>query len=89
MINAGQTIIIDIVAENPSVAADYKIHVFSYSSSHNAPVDEAYSYITIINQGKGILIALEFTMLRCSFKIHSFKFSTMGQKTPIESANTS
>ena len=60
-ISASQSIAVKITAENPPVATSYKVQVFSYSTTYNAMIDEAYDEITIQNNCK------------LHFKIHSLR----------------
>ena len=48
-ISASQLVSVQVSVENPPVAVAYKIQIFSYSTSYNAQIDEAYTSITIEN----------------------------------------
>lgn len=76
-ISASQTITLNTIAENPPVATNYKIQVFSFSSTYNAMIDEAFGYINILNQCKVFILILKFTLIRWCFKGFRLSFLTM------------
>lgn len=76
-ISASQTVTIEAVTENPPYATDYKIQVFSYSTTYNAFIDEAYDYITIQNQCKYFLLLYKLIVNRWYFQVLQISFSQM------------
>ena len=48
-IPASQLVSVKVSVENPPVAVAYKVQIFSYSTSYNAQIDEAFTSITIQN----------------------------------------